>query len=93
LPFVFAAWVANQSIDKDFVDSFNQALGTGLLMRNDVAAQFSHMNNDSFNTSEYLYKNISYMLDDAKKEGMTLFMDKLCKLDGRLVPELFFSEV
>lgn len=93
LPFVFAAWVANQPIDKDFVDGFNQALSTGLLLRNEVAEQFSHLNNAQFNTSEYLYKNISYLLDDAKKEGMALFMEKLCNLDGRPVPELFFTEV
>lgn len=92
LPFVFAAWVAHRQIDKEFVDGFNQALGTGLLMRNEVAEQFSHLNHARFNTSVYLYKNISYVLDDAKKEGMSLFLDKLCKLDGCPIPELSLTE-
>jgi chorismate dehydratase len=92
-PFVFAAWVANKQMDRNFVDCFNQALSTGLLMRNQLANQFSYLNNEQFNSSEYLHKNISYLLDETKKEGMTLFLDKLCKLDGCPVPELFFSEV
>jgi chorismate dehydratase len=37
LPFVFACWVSNRTLDKDFIDSFNAALSYGLKKINTVA--------------------------------------------------------
>ena len=73
-PFVFAAWVANKPLDKDFVTAFNEANGYGLSHLEEVIKenQFPH-----FSLKTYYTKCISYNLTEEKKEGLQLFLSYL----------------
>ena len=74
LPFVFAAWVANKQLDEGFVSAFNEANAYGVAHIEEVVKQNPY---DVYDLATYYTKNISYHLDDAKKEGLQLFLDKL----------------
>ncbi len=87
LPFVFAVWVANKTLSKDFLVRFNQALKTGILnIREALKKQhYDSLNGDNGNLEEYLTKNISFILDDEKKKSMALFLKDLEEYKTRLV--------
>lgn len=77
LPFVFAAWISNKELPKEFVLKFNEANRYGFLHLNDVVAQnFS----PHFNLMEYFTKYIDYKLDDKKREALKLFLKKMAAL-------------
>jgi chorismate dehydratase len=77
LPFVFAAWVANTKLTKDFIVSFNKALEKGLSNIDKALA----LDGDSYpnceNPEDYLNNKISYNLDIEKQKGMELFLRKI----------------
>lgn len=77
LPFVFAAWVANTKLPKDFIFSFNKALEKGL---SDIDMALA-IEGDSYpnckNPEDYLNNKISYNLDVEKQKGMELFLRKI----------------
>lgn len=72
LPFVFAAWVSNRPLSKQFVDSFDAANQAGFLQLDEVIKEnpFS-----IFDLRKYYTQYIQYKLDVAKKEGLQLFLD------------------
>lgn len=76
LPFVFAVWVANKPLPEGFLVRFNAALADGVARIGQVAQLFqsSHLH---FDVLQYYRQYISYKLDDAKKAGMTRFLDEL----------------
>lgn len=74
LPFVFAAWVANKPLGEDFEDAFNRANAYGVSHIAEVVAENPYT---SFDLLKYYTKNISYRLDDAKRNGLALFLEKL----------------
>ncbi len=74
LPFVFAAWVANKPIDKDFEDAFNRANAYGVSHIDEVVAENPY---PVYDLKKYYTQNISYLLDEAKRKGMELFLSKL----------------
>lgn len=73
-PFVFAAWIANKELDPGFMEAFDQANALGLQNIDNVLAGLSYPH---FNLEEYFTKYIQYKLDDAKRAGMQLFLQKL----------------
>lgn len=77
LPFVFACWVSNKNLDKQFVDNFNKSLKFGVENIKSVIDNFkqNHKELNNFNIDEYFNKNISYNLDKEKLKGMDLFFD------------------
>jgi chorismate dehydratase len=74
LPFVFAAWISNKKIPAEFIDAFNRANALGLNSLDDIAEQQQYK---SYDLHQYYTENISYRLDEHKKEGMKLFMNKI----------------
>ncbi len=74
LPFVFAAWVSNKKLDEDFVDAFNLANGYGIKHIPEVVAEQPYAVHD---LTTYYTRNISYQLNDRKREGLRLFLSKL----------------
>lgn len=75
LPFVFAAWASTKTLPAAFIQSFNKALefGTG-----HIAASLTEPPPCPHSTAiEYLSQNISYSLDDAKKNGLKKFHEFL----------------
>ena len=77
LPFVFAAWVSTKPLPPLFIKQFNQAMQQGV----SEIPQFMFLlpsPPDDFDLEAYFTDNISYELDEAKKEGLALFL-KLIK--------------
>ena len=77
LPFVFAAWVANKPVDTDFEDAFNRANAYGIQHIDEVVAGLDFADYD---LKKYYTQNISYTLDEAKRKGLDLFLQKLTQL-------------
>ncbi len=74
LPFVFATWVANKPLDPDFIDAFNMANAYGI---NHIEEVLKEMDYPAFDMHTYYTHHISYTLDEAKRKGMALFLEKL----------------
>jgi chorismate dehydratase len=79
LPFVFAAWIANKNIPKEFMDEFNQSLKVGLDNRakliNGLPAR------SDFDLTDYLMHKLDFNLSENKIEALHLFIDYIKKLD------------
>jgi chorismate dehydratase len=71
LPFVFAAWVTNQSLTEDFKKDFNNTIGEGLLHMDDIIASNSML---KYDLKTYFTENISYELNEEKQKGLTMFL-------------------
>jgi len=77
LPFVFAAWVSNRKLPAEFVEEFNKAIYLGV---NDIELVVNNQEELTIPRRvlmEYFTKNISYELDDEKKEGLKKFLSFL----------------
>lgn len=77
LPFVFAAWIANKKLPEDFIKRFDEANGLGLNQIDEVVAENPYT---LFDLKEYYTSCISYVLDEEKKKGLKLFLEKLQQL-------------
>lgn len=89
LPFVFAAWVSNKQISNDFLTAFNQALKTGV----EAIPQLMYLlttPDPEFDLEAYFTKNISYTLDDPKREALERFLQMLT---GQLSPNQELSSL
>ncbi len=75
-PFVYAAWISNKKLDKDFVVDFNEANAYGL---NRIAEIVSNNPFENFDLQKYYTGYISYTLDENKKKGLHIFLDKVTK--------------
>jgi chorismate dehydratase len=74
LPFVFATWIANKELPPAFTALFNQANGLGLAHLDEVIAENPY---PVYDLKKYYSTNISYNLNDQKKEGMNMFLEYL----------------
>jgi len=77
LPFVFAAWVANKKLDEAFIDAFNRANAYGIHHMDEVLETVSY---NVYDLKKYYTKNLSYTLNDDKRQGLQLFLEKLTEL-------------
>jgi chorismate dehydratase len=73
-PFVFAVWVAKKMLPKEELEKLNEALKYGVEHIEEAVSFFK----DNMEISEeeavsYLFKNISYPLDEAKKIAIQKF--------------------
>lgn len=74
LPFVFAAWIANKPLGEDFEDAFNRVNAYGVSHVKEVVAENPY---EVYDLNKYYTVNISYQLDEEKRKGLKLFLDKL----------------
>ena len=74
LPFVFAAWVSNKKLPEEFVNLFDRANAKGLTKIDEIVASNP---SDIFDLKKYFTEFISYRLDEEKKKGMKLFLEKI----------------
>jgi len=72
LPFVFAAWIANKELPAAFINLFNEANAAGL---QNIDAVIAANANNVYDLVTYYGNNISYGLDERKKEGMKKFLE------------------
>jgi chorismate dehydratase len=77
LDFVFAAWVSNKPLDRDFIEHFNNANALGLEHLDEVIRDAPP---STYDLKTYYTENISYVLDGAKRKGMELFLEKVRSL-------------
>lgn len=76
LPFVFAAWVANKELPKEFKTAFNAANAEGLKHIDEVVAEnpFPY-----YDLKKYYTEDIHYLLDEDKKKGLALFLEMIAE--------------
>lgn len=73
-PFVFALWVANKPIEKDWIFAFDNALSKGLVSKQQ-SVDYKQVEVPNDVVLNYISHNISYTYDDAKKQGLELFLN------------------
>jgi chorismate dehydratase len=74
LPFVFAAWISNKALSPGFIEKFNKANEVGVNSLDLIVQQEQYK---QYDLHRYYTENISYTLDEKKKTGMELFLEKL----------------
>lgn len=79
LPFVFAAWVSNKKLPESFISTFNAALNSGLNNTKKAIDNLDSISISKPELEEYLNKYIQFKLDQPKREGLRLFLNKLEK--------------
>lgn len=81
LPFVFACWVANRKIDKDFLEKFNKAMLFGIENIDKAIIKYETLSSMPVSVLRtYLTENIDYLLNDDKRKAMSVFFEYLDKL-------------
>ncbi|KLT64267.1 menaquinone biosynthetic enzyme MqnA/MqnD family protein [Pedobacter sp. BMA] len=83
LPFMYAAWVANKDIPKEFKDEFNAALKLGLEHRQDVLNDLPHT--DNFDLEDYLYHKLQFEVTDDRKKALNMFLSFIEELEKEKV--------
>ncbi|MDO3625381.1 menaquinone biosynthetic enzyme MqnA/MqnD family protein [Mucilaginibacter sp. BT774] len=73
LPFVFAAWISNKPISKEFTEEFNKGLKFGLDHRLELLKELPKR--DDFDLEDYLMHRLDFNLTDDKKKALYLFLD------------------
>lgn len=72
LPFVFACWVANKSLDPEFISDFNSALLYGV---NNIDASIAAAKRTfPYDIDNYLNNCIDYRFDYRKKQALSKFL-------------------
>ena len=77
LSFVFACWISNKNIEENFTAEFNKSLKIGVENVEEAIKKESDNYPHCKNPKEYLNNKISYLLDENKRKGMELFLDKI----------------
>jgi chorismate dehydratase len=81
LPFTFACWTANKKLDEGFISEFNVALRTGVT---DIPAVIKKYGTTGIirgnDLKIYLTENMSFDLNDNKREAIRVFLDYISKL-------------
>ncbi|MFD2871616.1 menaquinone biosynthetic enzyme MqnA/MqnD family protein [Mucilaginibacter ximonensis] len=73
LPFVFAAWIANKPVAKEFIAEFNDALKFGLDHRAELIKTLPQR--PDFDLEDYLMHKLDFSLTDDKRKALHLFLD------------------
>ena len=78
LPFVFAAWISNKKLDNNFIKNFNEANAFGLNKIDEVVKENPF---EAFDLHHYYSDCISFEMDENKKKGLELFLERFnaCK--------------
>ena len=77
LPFVFACWIGNKELDEDFKKEFNNALKFGVENIEEAIKSSGDIYSHCKTPQDYLNNKISYLLDEEKRKGMELFLQKI----------------
>jgi chorismate dehydratase len=82
LPFVFACWVANKPLDKNFTSRFNKAMAGMLHHIDAIVAHYNNRAPAGVDLRHYWTHNISYPLTDDKRKGLALFLQYARTMDN-----------
>ena len=75
LPFTFAVWVADDTVDEKTISSLNSMLKTGIESIPDTNFQ----SNSPIDLDTYFSTYISYEFNQPKREALSLFLDRIAK--------------
>ena len=78
LPFVFAVWVARESVPPPVIESLENALAYGTQHVREAIAHYGHSGKSY--AYDYLTRNIDYRFDEPKQRALTLFRELITKL-------------
>lgn len=84
-PFVFACWVAKQSVENSFIEEFNLSLKKGIENIDDVINCYNNVIPEYVNAKKYYSASIDYNLTKSKIEAMNLFINYLNKEQQAIV--------
>ncbi len=79
LPFVFAVWVAMEELPESFREQFNTAIGLGVKSVPEVQEMVKG-DYPGVDLNRYFTENISYILDESKRQGMARFLELATRL-------------
>ena len=82
-PFVFAAWITRKPISDEWKEQLNAAFAYGLSHLDEVVESLRTTGITADVLMEYYTRHISYQLDNSKREGLSLYLQK-----ARLLPAL-----
>ncbi len=82
LPFVFAAWISNKTLDPGWVERFNQANGFGIEHIPEVLRKLPE---NTFDLQSYYTKYLSYSLNEEKRKGLELFLSLIKKKSAAVI--------
>ena len=74
LPFVFAVWVSNKPMDKQFIEKFNISNALGITHIEEVIKQSNFL---TFDLKLYYTKFIKYIIDNKKQNGLNEFLNRI----------------
>lgn len=72
LPFLFAAWVANKKLPKEFLERFNSANALGLNHLDEIVANTAF---EDYDLNKYYTEDIVYKLTENHKIGLRKFLN------------------
>ena len=73
-PFVFAVWVSNKQLPREFISMFNEANAKGLTHIDEIVS-LQHF--DLYDLKKYYTLHLNYLLDERKKQSMEYFLSLL----------------
>ena len=76
MPFVFAAWVSNKPLEKDFIQSFEGAMAFGLVHIDDAVEKYVPQERREL-VRHYLTQRIDYHFTKDKQKAMLDFLNLL----------------
>jgi len=83
LPFMYAAWVANKEISKEFKDEFNAALKFGLAHRDEVLLDLPKAEN--FDLADYLHHKLQFEVTADREKALKMFLGYIEELEKERV--------
>jgi chorismate dehydratase len=75
LPFVFAVWLSNYPLHPGFTQRFNRALEYGITHIQEIPEFFKGSIPRGIDSLRYYRENISFRLDERKRQGMERFLE------------------
>lgn len=84
LPFVFAVWVARNTVPRETLQSLESALQYGTQHIREAVAHYGHSGKPY--AYDYLTKNIDYVFDDQKHKALSLYWEYGRKFVSRVEP-------
>ncbi len=81
LPFVFAAWISKLPLPGQFTERFNKALEYGITHISEAVDSADNLIINPNEALTYLTQDISYHLNDEKREAMQLFLKLAQSID------------
>lgn len=81
LPFVFACWVVNKEISSAQEKELNDAFTYGMEHKVQAIDEQTDLPISKARLLDYLNNSISFNLDDAKREALRLFLEKIKEID------------